>query len=72
MKTTSAYKLFAANNTPINTYGEKTLRLTFLWTFIIADVKTSIIGADFLRLFKLLVDNVTDISTDAYEVATNE
>lgn len=86
IKTTSAYTLYAANNTPINTYGEKTLRLnlglrrSFLWTFIIADVKTSIIGADFLRHFKLLVDlhkkklvdYVTDISIDAFEVASSE
>lgn len=85
-KTSSAYTLYAANNTPINTYGEQTLRLnlgfrrSFLWTFIIADVKTSIIGADFLRHFKLLVDlhkkklvdHATDISVDAIEVTTNE
>lgn len=59
---TNTYKLFAANNTPIKTYGERTievnlgLRRTFKWTFIIADVKTSILGADFLNHYKLLVD----------------
>lgn len=80
----SACQLFAANNTPIKTYGEKTLRLnlglrrSFTWTFIVADVKTSIIGADFLRHFQLLVDlhkkklvdKVTDLSVDAFEVST--
>lgn len=58
----SPYKLFAANNTPIRTYGEKTLKLNlglrrdFQCTFIVADVKTSILRADFLRRHKLLVD----------------
>lgn len=56
------YKLYAANNTPIQTYGQRTIRLdlglrrNFIWTFIVADVKTSILGADFLRHYKLLVD----------------
>lgn len=85
-KTASAYRLFAANNTPISTYGEKTLRLdlglrrSFLWNFVIADVKTSILGADFLRHFKLLVDlhnkklvdKVTDMSINAFETSTSD
>lgn len=56
------YKLYAANGTKINTYGEKTLvldlglRRPFRWTFIVADVRQSIIGADFLREKQLLVD----------------
>lgn len=55
-------QLFAANGTIINTYGEKLLemdlklRRTFRWPFIIADVKTPILGADFLAHSGLLVD----------------
>ena len=85
-KTSSTYRLYAANNTPINTYGERTLRLnlglrrSFLWKFIVADVKTSILGADFLRHFKLLVDlhkkklidNITELSVDALETSGEE
>uniref|UniRef100_A0A2M4DAK5 Putative retrotransposable element n=1 Tax=Anopheles darlingi TaxID=43151 RepID=A0A2M4DAK5_ANODA len=32
------------------------LRRAFIWTFIIADVNTAIIGADFLAHYDLLVD----------------
>ncbi|XP_035893091.1 uncharacterized protein LOC118503760 [Anopheles stephensi] len=55
-------KLFAANRTPIEVYGESLytldlgLRRTFLWSFVIADVGSAIIGADFLQHFNLLVD----------------
>ncbi|GBP45729.1 Transposon Tf2-9 polyprotein [Eumeta japonica] len=51
-----------ANGTEIKTYGLKTLvvdlglRRSFRWTFVIADVKQHILGADFLSHFKLLVD----------------
>lgn len=80
----SEYKLYAANNTPIRTYGEKTMRLNFglrrdfKWTFVVADVKTSILGADFLRHYQLLVDlhkrklvdTITELSVNAVEVST--
>lgn len=58
----SQYTLFAANGTPIKTFGDKILTLTlglrrtFNWSFIIADVSNPIIGADFLKHFGLLVD----------------
>lgn len=79
----SAYTLYAANDTPINTYGEKTLKLNlglmrcFKWTFIVADVKSSILGADFLQHYKLLVDlhnrklidKVTELSINALKVS---
>lgn len=82
----SNLKLYAANNTPIATYGERTvnlnlgLRRCFKWTFIVADVKTSILGADFLRHFKLLVDlhkrklvdRITDLSIDAVEITATD
>ena len=54
--------LQAANNTKINTYGQKSmtlnlgLRRVFPWIFTIADTKYPILGADFLRNFDLLVD----------------
>lgn len=56
------YKLYAANGTPIRTYGLHSmtlnlrLRRAFQWTFIVADVKQPIIGADFFSRFQLLVD----------------
>ena len=55
-------KLFAANGTPIRTYGERRisisfgLRLNFEWNFIIGDVDKPIIGKDFLSHHDLLVD----------------
>lgn len=58
----STMRLFAANSSPIQVYGESLytldlgLRRSFLWNFIIADVGTAIIGADFLQNFHLLVD----------------
>lgn len=54
--------LYAANNTPIYTYGEQILNLdlglkrNFTWKFITADVDHPIIGADLLHHFGLLVD----------------
>lgn len=69
--------LLAANQTPIKTYGAQTikvnlgLRRDFHWTFIIADISTPIIGADFLAHHNLivdianskLIDNTTQISS---------
>ena len=54
--------LQAVNNTSIATYGNRLLTLNiglhraFQWVFIVADVKNSIIGADFLRHYSILVD----------------
>ncbi|GFW64723.1 transposon Tf2-11 polyprotein [Trichonephila clavipes] len=58
----SNFSLFAANNTKITAYGmvhkelNLGLRRPFIWTFIIADVSSPIIGADFLKHFNLLID----------------
>ncbi|GFW80105.1 retrovirus-related Pol polyprotein from transposon 297 [Trichonephila clavipes] len=58
----SNFSLFAANNTKIPAYGmvrkelNLDLRRPFIWTFIIADVSSPIIGADFLKHFNLLID----------------
>ena len=56
------FSLQAANNTVISTYGNQSLTLdfgpcrTFRWVFVIADIKTPILGADFLQRYGLLVD----------------
>lgn len=58
----SKFTLHAANNSRINTYGFRSLTLdlglnkSFRWVFIVADVKHPILGVDFLRHFKLIVD----------------
>ena len=54
--------LFAANHSPIATYGNKPLTLQlgsqqkFSWIFIVADVKCNIIGSDFLTHFDMTVN----------------
>lgn len=70
------FKLYAANDSEIKTYGicnlELTfsLRRTFKWPFIVCDVKQPIIGADFLRRFRLTVDlynnRLVDLVTNMY------
>lgn len=58
----TAFTLYAANNTKIQTYGthrisvDLGLRRVFPWTFVVAEVTRPIIGADFLEHFSLLVD----------------
>lgn len=73
------FKLYAANNTTIPTYGERTLELNlglrraYKWRFIIADVTKAILGADFLNHYNLLVDlknrrlidNTTNLAVNA-------
>lgn len=55
-------RAFAANGTPIATYGTATLilnlglRRDFTWRFLIAEVSKPIIGADFLSHYGLLID----------------
>ena len=53
--------LVAANGTNIATFGTREMSLTldrcnYTWPFIIADVKTPLLGADFLQANALLVD----------------
>ncbi|KAK5639259.1 hypothetical protein RI129_011751 [Pyrocoelia pectoralis] len=79
-KTVHQRTLFAANGTPINTYGEQLLSLdlglrrTFRWPFIIANVSQPIIGADFLDNFKLLIDlhnkRILDSTTSLCSIAS--
>lgn len=58
----ASFTLFAANGTPIKTFGEITktldlgLRRPLRWTFLLADVDNPIIGADFLFHHHILVD----------------
>ena len=66
---TDCLPLVAANNTTINTYGSSKrvvdvgLKREYLWTFIVADVKQPIIGADFLIHYNLqIINRYNDIS----------
>lgn len=58
----SQFKLYAANDTRINTYGESPrtldlgLRRDICWNFCIADVPHAIIGADLLTYYGLIID----------------
>lgn len=61
-KTPTSLKLFSANNSKINTYGELRLTLDFglrrpiTWNFCVANIPFAIIGADLLRYYKLSVN----------------
>lgn len=73
------YSLCAANGSSIATYGyvtldlDFTLRRTFTWRFVVADVTKPIIGVDFLNFYNLvvdcrnkrLIDNLTSIAAVA-------
>lgn len=58
----SKLALMAVNDTPIATYGQRSLTLnlglrrSLPWVFTIADVQKPLLGADFLRNFGLMVD----------------
>lgn len=58
----SDLQLFAANGSPIKTYGDRLLtidlglRWAFKWKFCVANVQKPILGADFLKHYALLVD----------------
>lgn len=68
--TPSSVKLLAANHSDIQTYGhcvfklDLGLRREFKWLFIIADVSTPILGADFLIYYNLLIDLKQKCITD--------
>ena len=69
-------KLTAANGSCINTYGQHVLTLdlglrrAFPWAFVVADIKSDIIGADFLAHYGLAVDlkrrRIADQTTPCY------
>ena len=56
------FTLNAANQTPISAFGERSftldigLRRVYRWVFILADVASPLLGADFLAHFSLAVD----------------
>jgi cleavage and polyadenylation specificity factor subunit 1 len=58
----SDYKLYAANGSVIDTYGQRSLNLKlgfrrcFPWRLVVAEVQHAIIGADFLAHYGLLPD----------------
>lgn len=58
----SPFQLHAANGSNICTYGSRFittdlgLRRRFSWNFLVADVTTAIIGADFLANFGIVID----------------
>ncbi|XP_043524777.1 uncharacterized protein LOC122536457 [Frieseomelitta varia] len=60
--TPSDFKVYAADDTPISTYGVRTLildlglRRPYIWKFTVAKIQQPIIGADFLKYHGLLVD----------------
>ena len=56
-------RILAANHTPIRTFGRLSLTLKFehlpnefTWPFIVANVSSPIIGADFIHAFRLTID----------------
>lgn len=61
-RTLSQFKLFAANNSQIDTFGnvrlslDLGLRRSFVWNFCVAAVQFPIIGADFISHHGLMVD----------------
>nr|VZI40948.1 unnamed protein product [Spirometra erinaceieuropaei] len=77
----SQFSLQAANSTTISTYGQRSLTLDlglrrrFQWVFIEADVKSPIIGADFLSSFGLTVDvryrRLSDTTTQLFTIGTS-
>ncbi|BHF62685.1 hypothetical protein SprV_0200567000 [Sparganum proliferum] len=76
----SQFSLQVANSTTISTYGQRSLTLDlglrrrFQWVFIEADVKSPIIGADFLSSFGLTVDvrhrRLTYTTTQLFTIGT--
>ena len=69
----SSAALVAANSTSIQTYGEQEVNIrltgqTYNWTFIIADVRHPLLGADFLSHYSLVVDVARHrlLNTDTY------
>nr|VZI45743.1 unnamed protein product [Spirometra erinaceieuropaei] len=75
----SQFSLRAANSTTISTYGQRShtldlgLRRRFQWVFIKTDVKSPIIGADFLSSFGFTVDvrhrRLTHTTTQLFTIA---
>ena len=77
-----ALQLTAANGSTIATYGQHVLtidlglRRAFAWAFTVADVRSAIIGADFLAHHGLVVDirrqRITDVATPCFAEGTTQ
>lgn len=71
------YRITAANGQQIKTYGTKRTRLQFhgkrfTWTFIVADVRETILGIDFLRNFEFTITpHLNQISNDRCTLKCN-
>ena len=68
----SSVRITAANNMPIKVSGEVTthisfrkLRRSYMWTFIVADVTTPIIGLDFLQHYEFSINCATGEVSDS-------
>lgn len=61
-KKPTSYKIYAANGSPINTFGTEHVtinlgtRRPYRWNFLVADVPNAIIGADFIAQYGLSVN----------------
>lgn len=76
----TSFKLYAANDTPISSFGQKNLtvslglRKNFNWHFMIAQTDHAIIGADFIHHFNLIIDlrhnRILDPSTNLSTLGT--
>lgn len=66
----TSFQLRAANGSTIQTFGNKELTLNlnlrrdFKWSFTLADVKTPLLGADFLAYYNLSVHMRTRTLSD--------
>ena len=62
MDTKIDYNVQSVNGETVKVYGIKTINIDlgfekkFVWSVLIADVKSPILGADFLKHFELLPD----------------
>ncbi|XP_011636560.1 uncharacterized protein LOC105426858 [Pogonomyrmex barbatus] len=71
-RTPAALKLYSANNSRIDTYGELCLTLNLglrrpiTWNFCVANIPFAIIGADLLKHYRLTVNLHEGTLTDQY------
>ncbi|CAM1298531.1 Uncharacterised protein r2_g816 [Pycnogonum litorale] len=82
--TSSGVRLVAANGSEIATYGARTILIQvagrrFEWEFLVADVQTPLLGADFLGHYGLLVDvanrrwlDIDSFHTTPLDIGRNE
>ena len=80
--TPGALQLTAANGSTIATYGQHVLtidlglRRAFAWAFTVADVRSAILGADFLAHHSLVVDlkrqRIADVATPCFAEGTTQ